>query len=123
MKPNELRNKINERNWELLLDAINEGNYQISIHGQLIYNYLRESYTKDRCDYQEVCPNHFFLTFYSLCESVMKYGDKKTKEGSLFIKNLSYLKEDINIYITTFNDYINETNFVNCSTTNCYIDG
>ena len=25
MKPNELRNKINERNWELLLDAINEG--------------------------------------------------------------------------------------------------
>ena len=84
---------------EALLDAINEGNYQISIHGQLIYNYLRESYTKDRCDYQEVCPNHFFLTFYSLCESVMKYGDKKTKEGSLFIKNLSYLKEDINIYI------------------------
>ena len=27
---------------EALLDAINEGNYQISIHGQLIYNYLRE---------------------------------------------------------------------------------
>ena len=84
---------------EALLDAINEGDYQISIHGQLIYNYLKESYTKDRCDYQEVCPNHFFLTFYSLCESVMKYGDKKTKDGSLFIKNLSYLKEDINIYI------------------------
>jgi hypothetical protein len=29
----------------------------------------------------------------------MKYGDKKMKDGSLFIKNMSYLKEDINIYI------------------------
>ena len=84
---------------EALLDAINEGDYEIAIHGQIIYDYLKESYSKDRCDYQEICPNHFFLTFYSLCESVMKYGDKKTKDGSLFIKNLSYLKEDINIHI------------------------
>ena len=84
---------------EALLDAINDSSYQMSVHGQLIYNYLRDSYTKDRCDYQEVCPNHFFLTFYSLCESVIKYGDKKLKDGSLFIKNISYLKEDINVYI------------------------
>lgn len=84
---------------EALLDAINEGDYEITIHGQIIYDYLKESYSKDRGDYQEICPNHFFLTFYSLCESVMKYGDKKTKEGSLFIKNLGYLKEDINIHI------------------------
>lgn len=84
---------------EALLDAINEADYQISIHGQIIYDYLKESYAKDRCDYQDVCPNHFFLTFYSLCESVIKYGDKKLKDGSLFIKSISYLKEDINIYI------------------------
>lgn len=84
---------------EALLDAINDSGYQMSIHGHIIYNHLKESYSDDRCDYQEVCPNHFFLTFYSLCESVMKYGDKKMKDGSLFIKNLSYLKEDVNIYI------------------------
>lgn len=84
---------------EALLDAVNEGEYQISVHGQIIYDYLKESYAKDRCDYQDVCPNHFFLTFYSLCESVVKYGDKKLKDGSLFIKSIGYLKEDINIYI------------------------
>lgn len=84
---------------EALLDAINDSGYQMSVHGQIIYDHLKESYSDDRCDYQEVCPNHFFLTFYSLCESVMKYGDKKMKDGSLFIKNMSYLKEDINIYI------------------------
>lgn len=84
---------------EALLDAINDSGYQMSVHGQIIYDHLKKSYSDDRCDYQEVCPNHFFLTFYSLCESVIKYGDKKRKDGSLFIKNLSYLKEDINIYI------------------------
>ena len=84
---------------EALLDAVNEANYSISIHGQIIYDYLKESYAKDRCDYQDICPNHFFLTFYSLCESVIKYGDKKLKDGSLFIKSIGYLKEDINIYV------------------------
>lgn len=84
---------------EALLDAINEGEDQVTVHGQIIYDYLKESYAKDRCDYQDVCPNHFFLTFYSLCESVVKYGDKKLKDGSLFLKSISYLKEDINIYI------------------------
>lgn len=82
---------------ESLLDAIRDSEYEMGVHGQIIYDCLKESYFKDRCDYQEICPNHFFLTFYSLCESVMKYGDKKTKEGSLFIKNLGYLKEDINL--------------------------
>ena len=84
---------------EALLDAINESEDQVTVHGQIIYDYLKESYAKDRCDYQDVCPNHFFLTFYSLCESVIKYGDKKLKDGSLFLKSISYLKEDINIYI------------------------
>lgn len=82
---------------EALLDAIRDSGYEMGVHGQIIYDHLKESYFKERCDYQEISPNHFFLTFYSLCESVMKYGDKKTEEGSLFIKNLGYLKEDINL--------------------------
>ncbi len=82
---------------EALLDAIGECDHIMAIHGQLMYEYLRESYIKEKCDYQEISPNHYFLTFYSLCESVMKYGDKKSDEGSLFIKNLGYLKEDIHL--------------------------
>jgi len=84
---------------EALLDAITECSHEMSVHGQIILDHLRESYIKEKCDYQEVSPNHFFLTFYSLCESVMKYGDKQTDNGSLFIKNLSYLKEDISLEI------------------------
>lgn len=84
---------------EAILEAIRDGKYEISVHGQIIYEHLKESYFTDKCDYQEISPNQFFLTFYSLCESVMKYGDKKTDKGSLFVRNLSYLKEDINDYI------------------------
>ena len=82
---------------EAIFDATGECDYIMSVHGQLIYEQLRENYMKDKCDYQEISPNQFFLTFYSMCESVMKYGDKKTKEGSQFIKNLGYLKEDIHL--------------------------
>ena len=80
---------------EALMDAITESDDVMAVHGQLIYEHLKESYIRETSDYGEVSPHHFFLTFYSLCESVMKYGDKKDDKGSLFIKNLSYLKEDI----------------------------
>lgn len=82
---------------EAILDATTECNDIMGLHGQLIYEYLQRSYIKEDCEYQEVSPNQFFLTFYSLCESVMKYGDKKTEKGSLFVKNLGYLKEDIHL--------------------------
>ncbi len=82
---------------EAIIDAATECNDIMGLHGQLIYEYLQKSYINDDCEYQEVSPNQFFLTFYSLCESVMKYGDKKTEKGSLFVKNLGYLKEDIHL--------------------------
>lgn len=80
-----------------LIDSINDAEYEMSAHGQKIYECLMESYYFDKQDYLEISPNHFFLTFYSLCETVMLYGDKKTKTGSTFLKNLGYLKEEINI--------------------------
>ena len=82
---------------EAIFDATGECDYVMAVHGQLIYEHLKENYLKEKCDYQEISPNQFFLTFYSMCESVMKYGDKKTSEGSQFIRNLGYLKEDIHL--------------------------
>ena len=84
---------------EAILEAITDSDDVMAVHGQLIYEHLKDSYIKDTCDYGEVSPHQFFLTFYSLCESVIKYGDKKDGNGSLFIKNLGYLKEDIGLEI------------------------
>lgn len=80
-----------------LLDSIGDAEYEMSVHGQKLYECLIESYYHDRQEYIDISPNHFFLTFYSLCEAVMLYGDKKSNNGSIFLKNLGYLKEEINV--------------------------
>ena len=80
-----------------LTEAINEADYEISVHGQKIYECLMESYYHEKQEYIDISPNHFFLTFYSLCEAVLLYGDKKQDGTSIFLKNLGYLKEEINI--------------------------
>lgn len=80
-----------------LIDAISEADYEISVHAQKIYECLMESYYHEKQEYIDISPNHFFLTFYSLCDAVFLYGDKKGDDGSIFLKNLGYLKEEINV--------------------------
>lgn len=80
-----------------LIDAISDSDYEISVHGQKIYECLMESYYHEKQEYIDISPNHFFLNFYFLCEAVLLYGDKKEKGVSVFLKNLGYLKEEINV--------------------------
>ena len=82
---------------QAIIEAINDADFEMSVHGQKIYECLMEAYYHEKQEYIDISPNHFFLTFYSLCETVMLYGDKKGNDGSLFLKNLGYLKEEINI--------------------------
>ena len=81
-----------------LEDAINSASYEMSLHGQLILDTLKENISiKYEQPYKEYAPNHFFMTFYVMCETVMIYGDKNIDGTSMFMKNIGYLKEDIHI--------------------------
>lgn len=81
---------------EALEDAINTAEYEMSLHGNVILSNLRENMGKMYDNpYKEYAPSHFFLTFYIMCETVMIYGDKMINGQSMFLKNISYLKEDI----------------------------
>lgn len=83
---------------DALEDAINSADYEMSLHGQLILDTLKENVSKTYDEpYKEYAPNHFFMTFYVMCETVMIYGDKYVNGNSMFLKNISYLKEDIHI--------------------------
>ncbi|NLL93655.1 MAG: hypothetical protein GX225_05945 [Clostridiales bacterium] len=82
---------------EALQESIGDAEHEMSVHGQKIYECLLESYFAEKQDYIEISPNHFFMTFYSLCETVLLYGDKKREDGSVFLKNLGYLKEEVNV--------------------------
>jgi len=82
---------------EAIQDAVNYADYEMSIQGEKILECLRNCYAKEKEEYSEISPNNFFLTFYSICLMTLKYGDKKIDGQSMFVKNLGYLKEDINI--------------------------
>lgn len=82
---------------EAIQDAINLAEYEMSIQGERILECLKNHYRKDSEEYGETAPDNYFLTFYSICSMALKYGDKKIEDQSMFVKNLGYLKEDINI--------------------------
>lgn len=84
---------------EAIQDAVNYAEYEMSIQGEKILECLKTYYVKESEDYAELAPNQFFLTFYSICLMALRYGDKKVDGQSMFVKNLGYLKEDINVEI------------------------
>ena len=84
---------------EAMQEAINDADYQMTIHGERIYTCLRDYHLYGTEDYDEIAPNSFFKTFYMMCKNVIIYGDKKVDGESYFIKNLSYLKDDIGVEI------------------------
>lgn len=85
---------------EAIEDAINISEYEMSLHGNLILDTLRENMKKNYdSPYKEYAPNHFFMTFYVMCETVIIYGDKIVDGKSTFLRNICYLKEDIHIEI------------------------
>ena len=54
---------------QALIDSIGDADYEMSVHGQKIYECLMESYYHDKQEYIDISPNHFFLTFFSLLYS------------------------------------------------------
>lgn len=84
---------------EAIQGAIDKVPYEMAVHGEMILSYLKEANGGGSDDYRDVAPNNLFLTFYSLSLTVLMYGDKENKECSLYLTNLGYLKEDINIEI------------------------
>lgn len=81
---------------EALFDTIVNTDNEMMCQGNLIYESLNSSISGTKSNYKDIAPNHFFLTFYALCESVKKYGDKVIDNKSAFLTNLSFLADDVN---------------------------
>ncbi len=84
---------------EALQEAINSAEYLMAIHGEKIYSSIRDYHLNGVEDYEELAPNSYFKSFYMMCRNVVVYGDKKIDGESYFIKNLTYLKDDIGVEI------------------------
>lgn len=82
---------------EALYDSIETAPYPIKLHAVIIHNVLNaEDLEEEVSKYKESAPNRFLNIFLSLCVLMMKFGDKKVDNQSLFLTNIKYLKQEIN---------------------------
>ncbi|MBC7958953.1 MAG: hypothetical protein H7X94_03715 [Vallitaleaceae bacterium] len=85
---------------EAIYDAMEEGEYEISLHANKMYEVLSsEDEETALSGYYDLVPNKFFKTFLALCYTVQKFGDQVIDGKSMFLSNLNYLKQEINLEI------------------------
>lgn len=83
---------------EAVYDSITECGYEISQHAGRIYEVLTSSDMDDAVSqYNETAPNKFMKTFIAMCYLVQRFGDKVMDNKSVFLNNLNYLKQEINM--------------------------
>ena len=80
-------------------DTLDETPYEMGLHASRIYKILTSTDVGREVDrYTDIAPNRFMLTFVAICATIKEYGDKKLEDGqSLFLTNINYLKEEINV--------------------------
>ena len=73
--------------------------YEIGLHATKMHQVLTSTdVEKEANKYIDIAPNKFFMTFTAIAATTVEYGDKKMENGeSLFLKNLNFLKEEVNI--------------------------
>lgn len=83
---------------EAIYDAIEESPYEVSHHAEKMYEVLTsEEVEEKQAEYNDLVPNKYFKTFLALCYTVQKFGDKVVDGKSMFLTNLNYLKQEINL--------------------------
>ncbi len=84
---------------DAIYDTLDETPYEMGLHATKIYRILNSTNVEDEVDkYTDIAPNNFILTLVAICATIKEYGDKKLADGqSLFLTNINYLKEEINV--------------------------
>ena len=84
---------------DAIYDTLEDAPFEISLHITKIHEIITSPYMEEKVsEYISSAPNRYFLTFVSICTSIKDYGDKDLDNGSsLFLTNLNYLKEEINM--------------------------
>jgi hypothetical protein len=85
---------------EAIYDSIETAPYPVKLHAIKIHMILNsEEVSEEVSKYNESVPNRFLKVFLSLCVMMMKFGDKKVDNQSLFLLNIKYLKQEVNTEI------------------------
>ncbi len=81
---------------EAIYDTIEESKYEMALHATKIYDVLTSSNVEDEIEaYNDMAPNKYFRAFISNCYIVQKFGDKIIEGQSMFLTNLNFIKQEI----------------------------
>lgn len=85
---------------EAIHDTLEHSEHPIKLHISKIHKVLTDEDIEEKATkYNEYIPNRFIKIFLALSVIIMNYGDKKVENQSLFLTNLKYLRQEINIEI------------------------
>ena len=83
---------------EAIYDAIEDCPYEMSVHANKMYEVLTSVNPESELEkYNDIAPNKYFKIFLSNCFILQRFGDKIVDDESVFLTNLNYLKQEINI--------------------------
>lgn len=70
----------------------------MQLHGEFIYELLSDSDMEGALErYQTSAPNGYFKTLLAICISAIQFGDQIINQQSLFLMNLSNLRQEVNV--------------------------
>lgn len=83
---------------EAIYDSIGECGYEMSLHAGRMYEVLTDPDIDDSVDqFYEAAPNKYMRTFIAMSYLVQRFGDKSLEGKSVYLTNLNYLKQEINM--------------------------
>lgn len=83
---------------EAIYDSIEDCDYEMSLHANRMYEILTAADIEEKVEqYNDNAPNKFMKTFIAICYLVQRFGDKTVDDKSIYLNNLNYLKQEINM--------------------------
>lgn len=80
---------------DAIYDSLENADYEISLHINIIYDILVENSSEASQKYKDLAPNKFLLIFLGLCEGLILYGDTIRDDKSMFLENINNLRDEI----------------------------
>jgi len=83
---------------EAIYDSIEDCGHEMALHANRMYEILTDTNIDDRVNqFNEVAPNKYMRTFITMSYMVQRFGDKLIEGKSVYLANLNYLKQEINM--------------------------
>ncbi|HHT97957.1 MAG TPA: hypothetical protein GXZ90_08710 [Clostridiales bacterium] len=92
--------QVHEMIDESIYETLDNTNYPMKLHSSKIFEVLDSDDIEINAErYNDDVPNRFLKTFLAICIMIQNFGDKKIENQSLFLTNLKYLRQEVEIEI------------------------